>query len=386
MTQVEATAPGTGIPETDVPEAPAAASAKKTRRQLSPTARRIIAIVAGLVVVAASVAGFYYTSDVFDERVPVLVAAVDIAAGDTISAASLTSERVVIGSIPHEPGDAQFLYDGMIAAQPIPAGGLVRGNLLIFPDTEPVGIELEVVVPLDTSIATRGVANGDTVLMIDPGALPTPADPGRPRTVMSHFRLENFADSQMTLFVPPEEWADWRSLLRDLGGVVPMVMKVPVELGADPDEMAQRIEAVWRAEWSALVEALSDAASGSAPGPGELEVFVPLDGSLVPTPVNNGDLVLLVDPGQAPDRDDAGRPRSVLQELLLDNYEGGLMRMFLPPEEWVRWRSLPERLGAPPMIIPVAPGTDTGDMAERLDAEWDRVWRVDVQVALTGTP
>ena len=60
------------------------------------------------------------------------------------------------------------------------------------------------------------------------------------------------------------------------------------------------------------------------------------------------------------------------------------MRMFLLPEEWVRWRSLPERLGAPPLIIPVTPGTDTRDMAGRLDAEWDRVWRIDVQVALTG--
>ena len=363
--------------EEQTSESPTAAPAKKTRRQIPKSTRRILLIVAGVVVMLASVGGFYYTSESFDERVPVLVAAIDIAAGETISAASLTSSLVVVGSIPHEPWTptAPLAFEGMVAAQPIPAGALVRRDMVIAPDAEPVGVQFEMVVPLNTSLAVGGVLDGDIVLMVDPGEVPSVDDPGRPRRVIREFQLRNFEGSQMTLFVSPEEQAAWRSLLAQLEAD-PLVIPIPV--GADPEEMAQRVDAVWHKEWSDAVDVLSVVSAvleERTPAPGELELIVALDASVVPTPVSEGDLVLLVDPGAAPRGNDPGRPRSVLQPLLLQNYENGQMQMFLPPEEWARWQSLPEDLGAVPMIIPVAPGTDLDDMTARLNAEWDRQWR-----------
>ena len=368
-------------------QSPTALAAKKTRRQIPQSTRRIVLIVAGVFVLLASVGGFYFTADAFEQRVPVMVAAVDIVPGETVTAASLTAELVVIGSIPHQPWTptAPFAFEGMVAVQPIPAGALLRTDMFILPDTQPVGVQFQVVVPLDASLDPRGVSDGDTVLMIDPGVSPSLIDPGRPRQVIHRLELRNFDGSQMTLFVSPEEWAEWTSLLERLGAT-PLVMAVPI--GADPDEMTQRVDAVWHKRWSDSVAALEAAMAmvlGPVAGPGELEVFVPLDGSLVPSEASEGDLVLLVDPGAAPDGNDPGRPRAVLQELLLQNYAGGNMQMFLPPEEWVHWRSLPEELGAAPMIIPVPPGTDLNNMASRLNAEWERLWRNAVQEALTAS-
>ena len=89
-------------------------------------------------------------------------------------------------------------------------------------------------------------------------------------------------------------------------------------------------------------------------GPGELEVIVDLDASLAPSGVAEGDLVLLVDPGAAPLGNDSGRAQSVIGMLELVNYAGGQMQMFVGPEEWLYWRSLPDDLGAAPMVLPVA--------------------------------
>ena len=243
-------------------------------------------------------------------------------------------------------------------------------------------------VPLDTGLVVGEVFEGDTVLLVDPGTAPAADDPGRPRQTIRPFRLENFNDSQMTLFVAPEEWYEWRVLLEGLGGVLQVVRVLP---GADPDEMARRVDAVWQQQWSdtvAEILAAEAATAPPAPAAGQLELFVSLDAGLVPTEVREGDLVLLVDPGAQPSGTDAGRPRSVLQTMTLQNYSNGQMQMFLPPEDWARWRALPETLGADPMIIPVAPGTDVGDMIERLDAEWDRQWRAayaELPEALDGT-
>ncbi|MYG98021.1 MAG: hypothetical protein F4011_03840 [Acidimicrobiaceae bacterium] len=399
----EASAPETGAPEADgsvsgqpaEPDAaressPRAARAKKTRRQMSAGVKRFLLIVAGLLVLVASVLGFYMTSDAFDERVLVLVAARDIGDGDTVSAADFGSAPVLLDpSVPHVPWteSAPFFFEGMVAVQPIPAGSLAFFEMVREPESGAEGSELEVIIPLDLVMATQGVSDGEEVLLVDPGQPASEVDPGRPRQVVRSFRLTNFEGSQMRLFLPPEPWAEWEALLEAVGGTL---MVVPLGDGGDPDEMTQRLDAVWQAQWSADVEAIAQAASEAeaeaeeVAGPGELEVIVSLDTSLVPSGVYEGDLVLVIDPGAEPLGNDPGRPRRVIDTLRLENYAAGQMRMFLPPEEWQHWRSLPDELGGTPMVLPVPAGSDIDDMSARLEAAWQAAWQQSVTEAGTA--
>ena len=117
--------------------------------------------------------------------------------------------------------------------------------------------------------------------------------------------------------------------------------------------------------------------------PGELEVLVPLDTSLAPSGVAEGDLVLRVDPGAPASGRSAGRPRSVLREVTLDHYRDGVLGIWAQPEEWAWWAALPARLGAAPMALRVASGTATRDVARRLDEQWLSQWQ---QSLATGSP
>lgn len=371
-------------PGTEPARAPEAApaKAKKTRRQMPESTKRLLFILAGVLVLVGSVAGFYLTSDAFEQRVPVLVAGRDIAAGETLSPADLTSELMITGAVPHIAwtAGAPALFDGTVALQEIPAGGLVRYEMVALVDTVPEGDELVVEVPLDVSLVTEDVLEGDLVLLVDPGAAPTLDDPGRPRNVVREFTLESFDGARMRLILPAQEWAEWTALLEEVGGTLMVKDLGPL---ADVEATSESLNAVWAAQWSEALEEVAVAAEAAPPaaGPGELEVIVAFDAGLVPTPVADGDLVLLVDPGAAPLGNDPGRPRSVLDTLTLENFAGGQMQMFVGPEEWQYWLSLPDELGATPMILPVPSGTDVEDMSARLDEVWEQEWRRQVAVA-----
>ena len=355
--------------------APAAAPAEKTRRQMPESTKRLLFIIGGLLVLAGSVSGFYFTSDAFDDRVAVLVAARDIDAGETLSAADFGSDLVVSGSIPHVPWtpEAPAVFEGMVALQPIPAGALVRYEMLIEVGTLLDGVGLEVIVPLDLSLVSDEVSEGKTVLLVDPGVDPVEGDEGRPRQVVRQFQITGFAGSQMRLLLPPEEWAQWEALLEDVGGTL---MVVDLEAGADEEETMRRLDTVWAAQWAAKVQEVAQSIAAAEPeaGPGEFEVIVSLDAGLAPSGVAEGDLVLLIDPGAEPLGNDSGRPRSVIGTLELVNYAGGQMRMFVGPEEWMYWRSLPVDLGAAPMVLPVPEGSDVDDTIERFNAQWHAAW------------
>ena len=364
--------------------APAPAAAKKTRRRMPESTKRLLLVLLGIFVLFFSVMGFYWTSDAFDERVRVVVAARAIEAGETVSAGDFGSDLAVVGSIPHVPWtpETPFLFDGMVATRLIRFGTLVRLDMFIEADTAPVGVQLEVEVPLDLSLATGEVVDGDLVLLVDPGVEPVEGAVGRPRQVVRQFAIANFDGSRMRLFLAPEEWAEWEALLADVGSTL---MVVDLGVGADPEETAQRLDAVWRAQWAAAADevaaAVAAARAGPQAGPGELEVIVSLDASLVPSGVAEGDLVLLIDPGVEPLGNDPGRPRKVLDTLVLENYSEGQMQMFVPPAEWLYWRALPDDLGADPLVLPVADGTDVAAMSAQLDAEWQAAWERSVAAA-----
>jgi len=383
LTDAETTGPPGTEPVAPPPGGASGAAAGRRRRpRLSHTTKRVLLIVAGLLIAAGSVTGFYLVAEELDERVPVMVAAVDIQAGDTIAAEHLTYTLASLDSIPHIPWSpgASAALDGRIAAHPVSAGSLVDMSMTLAPGAIPLGGELTLLVPLDTGLAPEGVFDGDRVLLIDPGAEPTGAEgeDGRPQRVLREFEVANFDGSQMRLFLAPGEWGRWRSELEAAGGVFHVL---PVPLGGDGAELAAQLDALWGAQWAEAVAEAAAAREDVLPpeaGPGELEVVVPLNEALAPSGIADGDFVLLIDPGSDPVPDDPGRPRSVLRSLEITNYEGGRIRLFVSPEQWIWWSSLPETLGQPPLVLPVAPGTDLDDTIRRLNLEWLFGWEAEL--------
>lgn len=349
---------------------------------LSASGRRILFILLGLLILLGSVAGFYFTSDAFDDRTDVLVTAVDIAPGAVVSAPDFEAASAVMGDIPHIPWtpDAPLAFDGWVAVEAVAAGSVVTPEMFIFPETTPVDDQLEVILPLDLSYSVTPVQAGDTVLLIDPGVVPTVGDLGRPRRVIRALELNDFDGESVRLLVPPEEWTEWRALPEILGAS-PQVL--PVSLGGDPEDVARRLDTIWTAAYLAGVAAVTpeiiEEPPEPAPGPGELEVRVPLDDRLAPTGLNVGDLVLLVDAGERPAGSAAGRPRSVIGQLELDLFDGDEVRLFAEPDEWTRWSALPETLGGAPLAIPVPDGSDPEEMTERLDALWLAEWEAQIE-------
>ena len=375
----------TNVSDATAPPAAAAASARRARRRMSNSTKRVLIIVLGVILIVGSVLGFYLTADAFDERVPVTVAAIDLQAGQTVSAVDFAPAMAIVGDVPHLPWTptrgAEF--EGLVAAAAVPANSLIRADMFIEPDTVPVGVTFEVEIPLDLTLATDGVSEFEEVLLVDPGADPTAEVPGRPRQVVRPFTLRNFEGSSMRLFVEPEEFADWERLLADVGGTL---MVVPLGIGGDPQETSDRLNAVWLAQWTTArdeVEAQAEAAR-PGPGPGEMEIVVSFDTGLVPTEIGPDDLVLLVDPGADPVGIDQGRPRQVIDTLQLQGFDGSQMQMFVPPEQWHYWRSLPEELGGTPMLLPLAEGTDIDDIAARLNDIWNAEWQADLEDHLAG--
>lgn len=240
------------MPEEAVAEAqPEAATGK--RQQMPASTRRILLVILGALALAASVTGFYLFSDAFDERTPVLVAAVDIQKGETVGADVLTSDLAAMGSIPHIPysPDAQLAFDGFTASQPIPAGTVILSTMFI-PPTLPGPGDLGLTVQFDTSLLTSPAYDGDTVLVVAPGAEPTDDGPGRPLEAIDTLVLSNYQeDGTMTMFFAPEElqeWSAWR-LLPEAIGAAPQIMLVPS--GSNPESFAQLINNVWQQEWEA---------------------------------------------------------------------------------------------------------------------------------------
>ncbi len=101
-----------------------------------------------------------------------------------------------------------------------------------------------------------------------------------------------------------------------------------------------------------------------------LEVLVPIDTSLVPSGVVEGDLVLLIDPGAAPSGSDPGRARRVIDTLVAESLADNALQLFAPPAEWVQWQTLSARLGGLPMALPVPLGGDAAVLAAELNAVW----------------
>lgn len=359
--EATAEAVGTAVPE-------------RTRRRLPRAAKRALVGLAGLVLMAASVAGFWATAAAFDQRIAVAVAARDLPRGHVLTAADLSSAEVLLGDVPHvvwSHGTAEALA-GLALERALPAGSLVTADMLVEPSVGAFGDALEVVVPVDTSLSPSGVHEGDTVLLIDPGVAPSHQQPGRRRSVIRSLALAGFDGSSMRLFVPPAEWVWWRALPAELGAA-PMVLPVP--LGGDAAALAADLDELWAASYereAAALHPFGDEWRAQA-APGELEVIIALDLSLAASAITEGDLALLVDPG-VPRGSGGGRPRSVLRAVRLEHYRDGMLGVWAEPREWVWWRTLPQRLGAAPMVLRVTEGSDTDAVADELNDRWRRAW------------
>ena len=231
--------------------------------------KKLLFILAGVLVLVGSVGGFYMTSDAFEQRVPVLVAGRYIAAGETLSAVDFTSELMITGAVPHIAwtDDAPAAFEGTVALQEIPAGGLVRYEMVALVDTVPEGDELVVEVPLDLSLVTEDVLEGDLVLLVDPGTAPTPDDPGRPRKVVREFTLESFDGAQMRLILPAQEWAEWTELLEEVGGTLMVKDLGPL---ADVEATSNSLNSVWQSQWAEAAAEVAAAVAAAPPtaGPG----------------------------------------------------------------------------------------------------------------------
>lgn len=349
---------------------------QRLRRRLGSAAQRALMALGGVVLVGGSVAGFWWTADAFDERVRVVVAAGPIPRGQVLTAGDLAPADALLGDIPHLEWSPQAAaaVAGFAVSDHVPAGGLIGPHLLVDAGSGPMGDVLEAVVPVDTSLSPGGAVEGDVALLIDPGAPPSGDGPGRVRSVLRTVTLTGFDGSSFRVLAPPEEWVWWRALPRALGAP-PMVLPVP--LGGDPAGLAARLDALWATEHAAATAALHPFGEEwlSRGAPGELEVLVPIDASLAPSGIAQGDTVLLVDPGAAAGGGSAGRPRSVLRAVVLKHYRDGVLGVWAQPEEWAWWEALPGRLGAAPMALRVPPGTDTAEVAARLDEQWLTQWQ-----------
>ena len=347
----------------------------KARRRLPRAAKRILWGLGGLALMAASITGFWATADAFDERIPAVVAARDLPAGHVLSAADLAPADVLLGDVPHMAWSAEVpdALAGLAVSAEVPAGSLLGAHLLVEPSAGAFGDALEVVVPLDTSLVPSGVSEGEMVLLVDPGLAPSRERAGRPRSVIRSLELTSFDSSAMRLFVPPAEWVWWRALPAELGAP-PMVLPVP--LGGDAATLAADLDELWAAAYeqeAAALHPFGDEWRAQA-APGELEVIIALDLSLAASAITEGDLALLIDPGAPADGAGGGRPRAVLRAIRLDHYRDGLLGVWAEPDEWVWWRTLPQRLGAAPMVLRLTEGSDTGAVADELNDRWRRAW------------
>ena len=361
------------LPEFDA--SPQPVKAGRARRKMSDSQRRAVSLLAGLALAGLGIGGFYLTSVAFDSRTPVLVAAAEIPEGAIVTSGDLTSALLQVDLVPHHSYSTEslVLFEGMLTAHAIPAGSVMREHMVVEAGSQATGNQMELPVALDTSLTTAEVFAGDEVLFIDPGVTPSPEHPGRPRGVLTTMTLRDFDGAIVRLLLAPDEWASWRAMLAGLG-TNPMIMNVP--LGGDAVEFGQSLDAVWLDQYSTLVNEIEAARppvqTVPQAGPGELEVRVPLDTSLAPSGVANGQRALLVDPGVEPTGDDRGRPRSVLRPIVIENFQDGQMRLFTPPDEWAYWQSLTRDLNATPLVLAVPPGTDERTFIALLDAEWLR--------------
>ncbi len=352
-----------------------AAAPTRTRRRLPRAAKRTLWGLGGLALMAASITGFWATADAFDERVPAVVAARDLAEGHVLGATDLAPAEVLLGDVPHIAWSAEVpdALAGLAVSADVPAGSLLGAHLLVEPSAGAFGDALEVVVPLDASLAPSGVSEGGLVLLVDPGLSPSRERAGRPRSVIRSLELASFDGSAMRLFVPPAEWVWWRALPAELGAP-PMVLPVP--LGGDAAALAADLDELWAASYeqeAAALHPFGDEWRARA-SPGELEVIIALDLSLAASAITEGDLALLVDPGAPADGAGGGRPRSVLRAIRLDHYRDGMLGVWAEPAEWVWWRTLSQRLGAAPMVLRVTEGSDTDAVAAELNDRWRQAW------------
>ena len=363
--------------ETAPAEGALAAEPKRHRRRLSSSVRRVLLAVLGVLLLAGSVAGFYLTADAFDERIRVVVAAAPLSQGQVLSPGDLTAAEAHLGDIPYIEwtADAAAALSGFAVSDHIPAGGLIGPHMLVPASSEPVGDELEVVVPLDTSpcalpVPSRAISR----LLIDPGVDTFGRRAGQTPLGASTARASGLRRLERPSFRP--------------AGGVGVVARAAERAGGDPDGVAGAPRRRRRRSDRSPRHAVGCRARGGNRGAAPLRRGLAGRGRAGRTRGSGADRHELGALWSLPGRlGAAGGPRCCSRRRICRTASGGVAVRGARTLRAGRaghlgrtrgmawWHALPVRLGAAPMVLRVASGTDVRDVAERLNEQWRSQWQ-----------
>ena len=148
--------------------------------------RRVPWIALGLLLVFGGGLGFAAWSQATSSRTPVLVAARDVAAGETVTVDAVTTADVGAGPGARTVAASEVdLVVGRVARGPIPAGTVLSPNMVSDGDAVPHGQAVVGAVLESGAYPTAALRAGDTVRLVeasasgDPAAVPKELGPAR---------------------------------------------------------------------------------------------------------------------------------------------------------------------------------------------------------------
>ncbi len=168
------------------PDGTASARARSGRtpglRSTPAQQRRIPWIALGLLLVFGAGLAFAAWSRSASSRVPVLVAAADVAAGETVQPEALATAEVNVGAgVRTIPASERGRLTGQVARGPIPAGTLITPEMLTDGSAVPAGQAVVGAVLAPGAYPTASLRAGDAVLLMEASSA-TDQVSGRSRT------------------------------------------------------------------------------------------------------------------------------------------------------------------------------------------------------------
>ena len=300
--------------------------------------RRAFYAAGGIFLFIASIGTFYVASDAFDDRTQVLISARQIEAGSVIVEDDIGWTLALVDSVEHiawTPEKAASLA-GFEAGYTVPANTLLAPDIFVEPDTSgPPENSIELQLPLIRHPLSAELTAGATVLVVAQPVAPG-ITAGRPQHIVGDPVILEYWDGVVLRLYPAP--ADWEATLRlySDADVAPSAIVVPPE---HAEEIADALTASWNTDW----EEAQTNVGFAKPRTGDLDMVLPLDTSLTPGPISNGDTILIIRPGSDdPTTLDAQPPEIIEYHAELEGWDlrSSTLRLFgLTPQEWIFYRS-----------------------------------------------